>query len=245
MQSHYQPPRTPHYLSWKVCAWAGFAYAIAILLSWGIIAGFLPPPAASLSVDATYQYYLDNSFRIKVGMLLTLVFNPLYYIWGTAVTRVMQRIEGPSGNLGNIQLMGAFGTVVVTWGSVATWLSAAFDTELKSPQDIKAIADLAWIWFDCTAMVSVTQFVAFGCVCLIDKNETPLIPRWVGWFSIAMGLSLTLALLIPFFHTGPFAWDGLFCYYVGLGDFFLWILVVSYYTSKAIKRLESEEDAQA
>lgn len=237
----YQIPTTPHFASWRWTGWAGYAYCATIVIAWCWIAGFLPPPAQNLTTAEVHQYYIDNSFRIRLGMLLTLLCTPLYYVWGAAVSRAMQYVEGPKGTLSMIQLMGAFGTVVVTWGSCVAWEASAYLPELKTAEDIKTLSDHAWMWFDTTVMVSVTQFVAFGVVCLIDKNQRPLFPRWLGWFSLAMGMSLLLACLIPFFQTGPFSWGGFLCYYLGLFDFFIWIVLVTHYVLKAIKRIEAEQ----
>lgn len=233
----------PNFLYWKLCAWTGPLYCITIVVAWAWIAKFLPPPLESWGAQETYQFYLDNSLRIRLGMMLTLLFTPLYYTWGAIVSRLIARAEGPEGVMGPIQLMGCFGTVVVTWGSCSGWLSAAFDTALKSPQDIKAVADWSWMWFNATVMVSVTQFVAFGAGFLPDKRREPLVPVWFCWLSLAMGGTLFLALLTPLFRDGPWAWHGLLTYYVGLGDFFIWIIIASYYVFKAIARLEREARA--
>lgn len=231
---------TTNYAIWRLCAWAGPAYMVFELFSWAIIGRFLPPPAEYLSVQEVYQFYIDNNMWVRTGMMLTLFFAPLYYVWSAVVSRIMTRVEGPDGVLSNIELLGGFATVMVTFGSVVCWLSASFDTELKSPQDIKTINDMGWFWFNCTAMVTVFQFVAFGTAFLLDKRAEPLIPRWMCWFSYAMACTLLLALLTPFFHRGPFAWHGLFTYYVGLGGYFLWILMACYYVLKAVTRLEQE-----
>ena len=234
------PVPTTNFLLWKICAWAGPVYCLAILLAWAWIGRFFPPPREHWDVAEVYRFVTDNNLRIRTGMVLVLIVSPLYYVWSSVVSRIMQRTEGPDGVLSNIELLGGFGTTLVTFGSVTCWLSASFDTALKTPQDIKALNDLGWMWFNGTAMVTVTQFVAFGTAFLVDKRPTPLLPQWMSWFSYAMAGTLLLALLTPFFHNGPFAWHGLFTYYIGLGGFFLWILVACYYVIRAIDRLERE-----
>lgn len=228
------------FLVWRICAWAGPVYVVGEALSWAWVAGFLPPPAEYLTADQVYQYYLDNNLRIRIGMMLTLMFAPFYFVWSAVVSRLISRCEPSDGVLSTIELLGGFGTVVVTWGAVTAWLSAGFDTAAKSPQDIKAMSDLAWMWFNPTAMVTVFQFVAFGTAVLLDRREQPLIPRWMAWFSYAMTAALLLALLTPLFNRGPFAWHGLFTYYVGLGGYFLWIIFACHFTFQGITRLERE-----
>jgi hypothetical protein len=47
--------------------------------------------------------------------------------------------------------------------------------------------------------------------------------------------------VMPFLKTGPFAWDGLFNYYIALGAFFVFIYTMSYYVYRAVVRVEAEE----
>lgn len=228
------------FFGWRLCAWAGPVYFVCEALAWAGVAGFLPPPQESWSTAQTYQYFVDNSMRVRLGMMLTLLFAPLYYIWSIVVSKVVARVEGPDGTLATIELLGGFATVVVTFGSVCAWLAAAFDPALKSPEAVKATSDLAWMWFNPTLMVTFFQFVAFGLALLRDKRAVPLLPRWMGWFSFAMAATLLGALFTPFFRRGPFAWDGLLTYYVGLGGYFLWIGVTCFYVLKAVRRIEEE-----
>lgn len=235
-------PATNYFL-WKLCAWMGPIYVVGESLSWAGIGRFLPPPSEYLSAQEVFQFYVDNNFSVRLGMMLTLIFAPFYGVWSVAVSRVMKRVEGSDDVMSTVELIGGIGTVVVTWGAVCCWLAASFDTELKSPQDIKTLNDLGWMWFNPTAMITVFQFLAFGALFLCDKRPQRLMPEWMPWFSFAMAGTLLLALLTPFFHSGPFAWHGLFTYYVGLGGYFLWIIVACYYVLKAINQLEREAQA--
>lgn len=233
----------PNFRLWKACAWAGPVYVVGESLSWAGIGRFLPPPAEYWTALEVTQFYLDHNLSIRVGMMLTLMFAPLYYIWSVAVSRLMMRAEGSDHICSTVELLGGFATVIVTFGAVVPWLSCSFDTALKDPQDIKAMNDLGWMCFNPTALVTFFQFIAFGIAFLSDKRSQPLIPRWMAWFSFAMAFTLLLALLTPLFRTGPFAWHGLFTYYIGLGGYFLWIIVACYQVLRGVARLEAEYES--
>lgn len=241
MSQPFDGTAKPNYQLWRWCAWAGPLYCVTIIIAWAGIAGFLPPPSEYWSADEVYKYYSDNSLSIRIGMMLTLIVTPLYYVWGAAVSRVIARVEGRESVMSMIQLAGAFGTVVVTWGACVAWLAAAFQVDTKTAQDIKSMSDLAWMWFNPTVMVSITQFTAFGVAMLFDKGPNRLMPSWMPWFTFAMDATLFLAMLTPLFDHGMFSWHGLGAYYIGLGGFFIWILVASYYVLKAVDRLERED----
>jgi hypothetical protein len=240
MATKHQSPTQPNFGLWKMCAYAGFVFSVGLGISWAGIAGFLPPPVENWNADQVYQFFSDNSLRIRIGIVLALLILPLYFVLGAALARLMEHIEGPKGPLSQIQLMGSLATTVVGLASFCAWLSCSFAIETKTPQDIKTMSDMGWMWFNPTGMVTGVQFVSFGVAALLDKNPVPLIPRWVCWFCLLLCSTLLLALLTPFLRTGPWAWDGLYCYYMGLGGFFLWVLVASWFAVAAIKRLEAE-----
>lgn len=48
-------------------------------------------------------------------------------------------------------------------------------------------------------------------------------------------------ILIPFFNSGPFAWNGLFSFWLVLNIFFLWLILNYVYTVKAIRAQQASE----
>lgn len=106
---------------------------------------------------------------------------------------------------------------------------------------MRALHDYGWLFFDTTYMVTGLQMFAMSIVLLADRRQTPLFPRWIGWLTLAAAMMFLPLSLLPFFYSGLFAWSGLFCYWISLGSFFVWVLVLCYYVFKAIDRLEGEE----
>ena len=77
--------------------------------------------------------------------------------------------------------------------------------------------DLGWMVFDMTVMATLFQFVAFGVIWLQRSDRaTPLMPRWMSYFSFWCAASFVSVYLMPSFHTGPFSWQGLITLYVAL-----------------------------
>ncbi|MCB1669466.1 MAG: hypothetical protein KDI24_14045, partial [Pseudomonadales bacterium] len=70
-----------------------------------------------------------------------------------------------------------------------------------------------------------------------------LYPRWACWFSIWAGISFLFELLMPFFKTGLFARQGWLNFWVEFIVWFVYIVVISYYTWKAVPRLKEERTA--
>jgi hypothetical protein len=226
---------------WRLCAASGALYATVGLVFWAIIAGFVPAPHESLHADGIKDFFLAHQTRIRVGMVGYVAIGAFYLPWSVVIARIMARIEGPHGLLHRIEFFGGIATVFATMFSGVMWLTASFRTPERSAQDIQLVTDIGWFIFDMTFMVTLLQMCAFGSVILLDKRRTPYFPKWLGWFCYLLAFTFVPLLAMPFTRTGPFAWDGLFNYWVALGAFFVFIYTLTYYLFGAVKRIENEE----
>ena len=67
----------------------------------------------------------------------------------------------------------------------------------------------------------------------IDKSDRPAFPRWFGYMCFLVFMGQAPGQLLFFFKTGPFAWNGLFAFYVPMVVFFVWFVVAFYLLRKA------------
>ena len=80
----------------------------------------------------------------------------------------------------------------------------------------------------------VVQNFAIGLAILGDKGMAPMFPRWVGFFSMWVGVLFVPGGMLTFFKHGPFAWDGLFAFWIPLLTFFCWYLVMFVFLRQGI-----------
>lgn len=226
---------------WRLCALSGVVYATLGLIFWAIIAGYMPAPSEALHGDGIKEFFLADQTRIRVGMVGYIAIGAFYVPWSIVVARVIRRIEGPYGVLNRIEFFGGIATTFVTLFSGVMWLAASFRTAERSAGEIQLLSDVGWFIFDCTFMVTSLQLVALGTAILLDKRPTPYLPQWMAWLSFLTAASFLPLVAMPFFKTGPLAWNGLINYWVALGLFFAVIYSLTYYLFGAIKRIEAEE----
>src|SRR4051794_31810466 len=86
--------------SWPVCI-VGFG------LSFGLLAGFIPPPDPSWSAREFADFFAGNRTGIRVGLLGAMFFSALLLPFLTVVSQEMRKIEGPGALLAPIQYGGA------------------------------------------------------------------------------------------------------------------------------------------
>jgi hypothetical protein len=88
--------------------------------------------------------------------------------------------------------------------------------------------DVAYLQFIGGLALIMPMFFVLAVVALTDRTSSPVFPRWTGYASI-----MTFILFLPdqaifFFKTGPFAWNGLFAFWIPLTLFGSWFFMVAY-----------------
>jgi hypothetical protein len=120
------------------------------------------------------------------------------------------------------------------------WQTAAYRPEID-PTLIRMLNDLGWIMFVGVISSAVVEFACIGVVILADERDTGVFPRWAGYFNLWVALLVAPAGLVPFFKHGPFAWNGLFSFFLPMVVFAGWVVVMVVVLRRAI--LEEEIEA--
>lgn len=233
------------YLVLRISLLLVLAYVVPGLLGFAVFAGFWPPPGSDLTAQEISDYFIEHRTGLIVGMVLMAFCGPWYVVWSAAISRVIGRIEGPMGVLANIQFIGGVLTGVVTFTPATIWITAAIRAEEHSPETIQTLYDFGWMFFDTTFVCSALQSIAIGVAVLIDRRPVSLYPRWFAWMSFLTAACYVPLMLMPFFRTGPVAWDGVVSFWVVFVEFFAFTAVGTVLTWRALRRLEDEDMLEA
>ncbi len=229
----------------KLCAWCGIFCTLGWLIGFFAIAGFVPPPAPSLSADAIAAIFRGHSVGIRIGMIIMVLGSVLYLPWSVAISAQMRRIEPDPAVFSWTQMIMGGLFVWVFLMPAFIWETAAFRPEETSPELIQRLNDLAWMTFISPVATVFVQGLCIGRVILQDRRAQPIFPRWVGWFNIWAVIVYLPGGLIPLFKTGPIAWNGLLALWIPLVIFVAWMVGMSVLLLKAIDRQVAEERATA
>jgi hypothetical protein len=199
------------------------------------LAGFLPPPSPADDPAGIVARFHDHATGIRAGMALAAGGFTLIVAWGACIAARTYRNERPVPVLSFIQvtLLGLSLFVGVLF-SVAAQL-ATFRAGDIDPAVTVTLNDATWFTFLIWAPF-VLWMLAMAAAVLVDDSPTPALPRWAAWLSLWAGLLSIPAVMIPFFRTGPFAYDGIFAWYVPAAVFFIWQPLVTHALLGSIKR---------
>lgn len=231
------------YAMWRLLAWCGPIFMTTFFFMWGVLAKNLPPVGADLNAAQIAAHYIENGMAIRIGMSVCMVGGAFYMAWGLAVSRVMRRIEGPDGMLSSLEMMGATITCAPIIIACGIWTAGSIEAPALQPEIVHLLYWLGWMIIDLAYMVTTFQIFAVSLVFLRDRREKPLVPSWVCWWGFVTCAAFFPVSLVPFFRTGPFAFHGLFNFWIAFFTWYIWVTAISIYVIKAITRLQQEDGA--
>lgn len=228
----------------RISAWSVVGFLVFFGLGWGVLGHNIPPYSEGLSPDAIAKIYREHRDTFRIGFGVGAASTTFYIVWTVGLFRLLKRMERGGSTMSYLQLAGGLLTVPAPLFANIVWLTAALRPE-RDPEITRALVDLGWMIMDIGFGATILQYIGFGVVVMRDKRTEPLFPKWLAWVGIWMGLEFLVELLMPYFHTGPFSWNGLFNYWIPFFLPFAWMATVVFYTLKATLRLEAEGTTEA
>jgi hypothetical protein len=227
-----------------LAAECGFAFEILFTIFWGWFGHNLPPASPSLTASQLAAHYAVHHNAILLGNSMAALVAVLWIPWTAQLTVVLWRIEGSNPVLTIIELIGGVLTAWVVMFCPAIWATAAFRTG-ADPSAVLTLNDVGFIIFNITYAVTSVQAIAAGIVGLSDSSEHPVFPRWVCGWAIFTGISFVPLTAMPFFKTGPLAWNGAISFWALFGTYFFWTASMGFCMVKdAARRLRGEKEAK-
>jgi hypothetical protein len=218
----------------RAMAWSGLGVIVLTLVGF-VLARLLPvPPGANLTADQIADFYSAHPTTTRLGFLLASVGFCLLAPMAALITTQMLRIKEAPAALAVVQVIGGAGVVFVTVIPSIMMNVAAFRPD-RNPIVIQAINDLAWLIFVTPIGLFFLQEVSIAVAILMDRSARPVFPRWVGYANLWVPLSFVPALMAYFFKSGPFSWQGLLVFYLGLTTFGAWVIIMMWALLRAVR----------
>jgi hypothetical protein len=218
-----------------LCAWSGPAMVVLFLIAFVPLAHMVPALPPTMTGEQLVAFFEQHRTAIRFGMMLMMLGGGVGMLWPAAIADQMRRIEGGSRALSYTQMFAGAVSMFLFIPCALFWSVAAFRPE-RSTDLVLLLNDLAWFFFLMSPSPAMIQSVALGTAILSDRRESPLFPRWLGFFNLWAAVFFLPGSVLTFFKTGPFAWNGLFPFWIPLVIFSVWILFNTAYVLKACKR---------
>jgi len=221
--------------SLMMLAWSGPVGIVLVLLGWMVLAGFLPPPSPDLSAQQVADVWADHTNLKRLGMVICVWGGTLYVPFTVAVGVLLRRTEVGDRVLSTAQTaLGTFGTVFFTLNFLI--LAVVAFRPARPSEVTQQLHDLGFIMTFSPVAPFTLQYVVIGVAILRDRSDSPVFPRWVAYANFWVGLLLVPACFIPFFKTGPMAWNGILSFWIPVAVFVAWFVVMFWTMRAAVLR---------
>jgi hypothetical protein len=227
------------------CGWGGIVFAVLFGIGFVGIARFVPPLHPSDTAEQTAAIFRENTNAIRTGLLLCYVGCVFFLAFGASISAQTRRIPGVPTALIHLQIAAYASAMLLIAGPCMIWWVAAFRPAEMPAGTIQMLNDFGWISFLVGWVPFVTWYTATGAAILCDTSPDPIYPRWAGYLGLVLGLGQSSASLLIYVKTGPFAWNGIFSWWLPATEFFLWFAVITALTIKAIKKQYWETSLKA
>lgn len=217
-----------------LCAWSGLVFAAATLIGIVFLAQFFPPPSPADNPQQVADIYQKNPNGIRAAMVLMMFGAAMFIPFTSLITQYIIRIEGKVGVISIMQIMGGYTNMLLFFYPPLWWLTASFRLD-RNPDLIQMLHDAAWLQYLGALAPFLFMLGSVAIAAFVDDSKKPVFPRWLGWFNLFVILAFLPDQMIFFFKTGPFAWNGIFGWWIPLFDFFGWLLVMFFVLRKAVK----------
>jgi hypothetical protein len=204
-----------------------------------VFARFMPPPSPSTGALQLAESYGSKVNGIRIGAIMVCLGAALLAPYYGALCVQLKRIEGRQSPLTYAQLMLA-ACFILEFIFPMFIMQGIVYRPGRSLDVVLAMSDVTWLMFVGVVSTGALQFVVIAVAILTDKSESPVFPRWVGYFNAWVTLTFCVGNAIFFVKTGPLAWNGLLSWWTVIVAYGIWLVVMLVMTLKAVSRQEAE-----
>lgn len=224
------------WISLWITPFFGAILALAVVL----FPGFIPPMSPELTASQVAEFYQQNTTMIRFSMITVNLCAIMLVPFFMTIVVQMKRMATPSHVLAYSYLAAvATGATLFAIADIF-WLVGAFRPD-RNPELILLLNDMAWLIFIAPVGTIIVQNLCLALAVLLDAQPRPIFPRWVAYFSVATAAAMTPAAAAVVFRSGPFAWDGAISFWLRIGAFCLYLVVMFVVLRAAIQRQATEE----
>jgi hypothetical protein len=227
------------YKAQRALIWWALGLMFTFMVAFVFLIRLVPLPPATLNAEEVAAFYRANSGSIRLGAVIASWVAGFMVPLALVISVQMRRLEQGWPIWATLQFAGGCLMSMFLVFPPLLWGVAAFTPD--RPAEITLlIHELANLTLVTTDQYFIFQFVAIAVVCLTAKHDdlSPF-PRWFGFYTIWTAFMFELGAFGFIPRTGPFAWNGLFVFWIPLSIFLLWILVTSFMLFRALKRQEA------
>jgi len=229
-----------HVSAQTLCLWITPVSGLIFLVAFLLFPGFRPPMSPNMSAHQVAAFYQDHTASIRLSMIIFDMCGVMLVPFFMLIVVQMKRISSPSQVFAYCYLSAVATGATLFAIADLFWLMAAFRPD-RSPDLVVLLNDMAWIVFTAPVGMLIAQNICLALAIYLDAHPRPIFPRWVAHFNIVCAVAMAPAACAAVFRSGPLAWNGFLSFWLKIGTFSLFVIVMFIVLRIAINRQALEE----
>lgn len=195
--------------------WSGLAYLLVFGAGWLLLARFFPPIAPAADAATVAERFREDHLPLMLAGVCIMVSTVVLLPVSALLVRLVVLIERGVGMLTLMMGFSLATLLVLNFYSGFSFATAAFRSA-RAPEVVQYASDWGFLQFmGGIAMFLPIWLIAAYAILVTDRGRgEPVFPRWVGYANLWIAVLYLPELLVFFFTTGPFAWDGLIGFWI-------------------------------
>ncbi|MEV6313772.1 hypothetical protein [Streptomyces sp. NPDC051776] len=195
-------------------AWCGLVYVVLFGFGWLTFAQFFPPIAPTATAAEVARAFQERRAPLMLASVFMMVSTFTLFPASALLLMIVRKIEG---SVGIVTLMMGFTLTTYQVLNFYTGLSfamASFRSD-RDPGLIQYASDYGFLQFlGGIPMFLMVWLLSAYAFLVMNPRENPMVPRWFGYVNLWIGILYLPELLVFFFKSGPFAWDGVVGFWI-------------------------------
>jgi hypothetical protein len=226
--------------SQRISLWITTVVGAVFLIAFVAFPGFRPPMSPDMSAGQVSAFFREHTTMIRFSMITYDLFGVLLVPFFALIVVQMKRMATPSQVFAYSYLSAvATGATLFAIADLC-WLVAAFRPD-RSPDLVQLLNDLAWIIFTAPVGMFVAGNIVLALAIYLDARPIPVFPRWIGHFNMVIAALVAPAACAAAVRTGPLAWNGAISFWLKIGAFATFLVVMFIALRTAINRQADEQ----
>lgn len=228
----------------RILLWTTPPAAALFLLAYLLFPVFSAPLSPTLTPEQVAEFFRENNTGILgVVILCNLIAGSLVPLFAVTAVQISRTATSSSVFSYAYIICVGVGTTSFILADYC-WGVAAFRPD-RDPQLISLLNDMAWFLFIAPVGTIVVQNLCLAASIYLDDRPTPVFPRWVAHFNIAVAIALIPSAFSLLYQTGPLAWDGTVSFTLRLIVFAGYVVVMFPVLLRVVERHGSERAGHA
>lgn len=222
--------------SQKALVWWGTIFLVLYGTAWGVMIKTIPPVPTTWTAAEVADFYRSNGGLVRLGAMITSWTGAFMVPIAIVISMQMARLEKGIPIWAILQFAGGIMMSVLLVLPPIFWGVAGYDPS-RPAEVTQLMHQLAWLSMTTTDQYYIFQMVAIVVIGL-RRTDVPLsaFPRWYAYVTAWCAFMFEAGAFAFVFRTGPFAWNGMFVFWLPLILFGFWVFLTCYVLLRTIEQ---------